>query len=148
VCDDSTVTLSIVSIAVAALAAVFTGIVASYERKQWASAREASRRATINTELQQRTGQWYLIISNSGPATASQVVVELAESDTSSAQLDLIDDIFPLTLVPLQRFSLPIIPGLRHPRHFLLRLHICWSDLTGEHSAEHPLAATAEGSTD
>jgi len=110
--------------------------------------KEVGGRATINTALLQRNGQWYLVISNAGPAAASDVIVELAEADNSDAQLDLLNDTFPLILAPLQHFSLPITPGLRYPRHFLIRVHIRWTDLNGEHSAEHPLAATAEGSAD
>lgn len=137
--------LGIVSLVVSAASALFAGLVAKLDRARWRAEATAMGSATINLDLQQSFGQWILRISNAGPAVAEELTVAPSARDDLPVQLDLLRGIFPIRLAQGQRFDLPILPGISHPRHFVLFIEVQWTDGNGPHRSEIPVAATAAG---
>jgi hypothetical protein len=73
------------------------------------------------------------------------IMVEAPPDPKTYLDLNLVPSIFPLLLAPLQRFELPIVIGVKHPRHVLVAFEVHWTDGTGPRHQRIPVAVVAAG---
>jgi hypothetical protein len=131
------------SATVSALAAFFAWRIAVAERQRWRLDLIDRRTANISLELRSGIGR-LLVIRNEGPAPLTGLRLSADAEQKAFIDVDMLRDVWPLELQPLQRFELPVVVGTPHPRYAVIRVRATWRDGTGERSQVVPVAIAVD----
>lgn len=130
---------SLIALYFAARTARASEKLAKADLERWQAEREARQQATLSLCVDTVEGL-SLVLTNEGPAVAEGIELKPLETPKGFLELGMLEGALPLTLLPRQRFNLPVTVAVPHPRHLLIRIHVSWTDGNGTHEHEVPVS--------